>query len=131
MRALLWIFAIIAALLWSGLAWMLHAAAGAGGAWLATWGPWLGVDPTMHASITAALGWLGPAAQWIVVAFWLVGLVVLLLFPAVAGRLLAKGGQLAGESVALAGAMRRGERPTLDPMLRDELARRVGRFARR
>ncbi len=63
----------IALLLWSGIAWLLYALAGAGSSVVVHVTRWLDLEPGTTQWLADGLAAAGGVAQWLVVFIWLLG----------------------------------------------------------
>ncbi|WP_199555509.1 hypothetical protein [Sandaracinobacteroides hominis] len=86
MKNLIWAVLGVLGLAWSGLAWLLHGLAGAGGPLVVTLTRWFDLEPSSTQWLADGLSMAGGLAQWLVVAVWLLGAVVLLLIGWMSGR---------------------------------------------
>lgn len=73
MKGLFWTMVVLAGLAWTGLAWLFHAIAGAGGAAVVRVTRWLDLEPAGTQWIADAFSVAGGIAQWLVVLVWLIG----------------------------------------------------------
>ncbi|QMW23614.1 hypothetical protein [Sandaracinobacteroides saxicola] len=121
MRKLLWIALGIGGLLWSGLAWLFYWLAGSGQAAVNSLTRFFELNPASTQWLADTLAVAGPAMQVVVVALWLVGMALLLLLGWLVPRLRRKAAAVIVEGRAVAAAMAEGQRPVLDPLIRERL----------
>lgn len=88
MRKLIWFLTIVALAVWSGIAWLVHAAIGVGGNLAALNADAVPLDPEAIEWIS----WLASTGtglgEWLVIAVWAVVAALVLLIGAVAARFL-------------------------------------------
>jgi|FEC22Drversion2_1045045.scaffolds.fasta_scaffold00946_16 hypothetical protein len=86
MKRAAWILLALVALVWSGLAWVLHALAGAGSPAVVRLTRWLEMEPESTQWLADGLAMAGDIAQLLVLVGWAIGLAALLLVGWLAGR---------------------------------------------
>jgi hypothetical protein len=88
MRKLIWVLTIAAVAVWSGIAWLVHAAIGVGGNLAASNADAVPLDPEAIEWIS----WLATAGtglgEWLVIAVWAVVSALIFLVGAIAARFL-------------------------------------------
>lgn len=124
MKMLLRSVLVSLALLWSGLAWVLHSLAADGGPAVVRAGNWLMLPAESVQWLAEMMTLAGPAIQLVVIVGWVVGMLLLAAALLLLPRTLGAGTRLAGEGANVARALASGQRPALDPMLRDALRRK-------
>lgn len=113
MKRVTWILVGLAALVWSAIAWGLHALAGAGSPAVVRLTRWLEMEPESTQWLADGLAMAGGLAQVLVLVGWGIGLAAL----AGVGWLAAR----AADGVEAAGRARRtaGRSPVIDGEVRD------------
>lgn len=86
MKGLIWTVLGVLGLAWSALAWLAHGLAGAGGPAVVTLTRWFDLEPSSTQWLADALSVAGGLAQWLVIAVWLMGAILLVLMGWMGGR---------------------------------------------
>ena len=117
MKRLVWTLVGLAALVWSGLSWGLHALAGAGSPAVVRLTRWLEMEPESTQWLADGLAMAGGLAQVLVLIGWAIGMAAL----AGVGWLAARAADEVAATGAAAGRRRAGSArgPVIDGEVRD------------
>ncbi|MFN0192644.1 MAG: hypothetical protein ACKVP5_11860 [Aestuariivirga sp.] len=88
MRKLIWFLTIAVVVVWSGLAWLVHAAIGVGGNFAASNADIVPLDPETVEWISWLASFGTGVGEWLVLAVWAVVAAVVLAIGAIFARLL-------------------------------------------
>jgi hypothetical protein len=92
MRKLIWFVTFVVLAIWSGLAWLVHAAIGVGGNLAATNADVVPLDPESIEWISWLASFGTGLGEWLVIAVWAVVAAILLAIGAIAARFMPQSG---------------------------------------